>query len=50
MVDRPKPDYGKAREEIRMSPIVDTLGYPSGRGPYQLQLARGGRGNSDITG
>ena len=50
MVDRPKPDYGKPREEIRMSPIVDTLGYLPGRGPYQLQLAQGGRGNSDITG
>jgi hypothetical protein len=50
MVDRPKPDYGKPREEIRMSPVVDTLGYLPGRGPYQLQLAQGGRGNSDITG
>ena len=50
MVDRPKPDYGKPREDIRMSPVVDTLGYLPGRGPYQLQLAQGGRGNSDITG
>ena len=50
MVDRPKPDYGKPREDIRMSPVVDTLGYPPGRGPYQLLLAQGGRGNSDITG
>lgn len=50
MVDRPKPDYGKPREDIRMSPVVDTLGYPSGRGPYQLLLSQGGRSNSDITG
>ena len=50
MVDRPKTDYGKPREDIRMSPVVDTLGYLPGRGPYQLQLAQGGRGNSDITG
>lgn len=50
MVDRPKPDYGKPREDIRMSPVVDTLGYLPGRGPYQLLLAQGGRGNSDITG
>jgi hypothetical protein len=50
MVDRPDADYGKPREDIRMSPVVDTDGYLPGRGPYQLQLARGGRGNSDITG
>ena len=51
VIDRPKRDYGSPREEdVRMSPVVDTDGYLPGRGPYQLQLARGGRGNSDITG
>lgn len=51
VIDRPKPDYGSPRtEDVRMSPVVDTDGYLPGRGPYQLQLARGGRGNSDITG
>lgn len=51
VIERPKPDYGSPREEdVRMSPVVDTDGYLPGRGPYQLQLARGGRGNSDITG
>lgn len=50
IVDRPKRDYGKPSEDVRMSPVVDTDGYPPGRGPYQLQLARGCRGNSDITG
>jgi len=51
VIDRPKRDYGSPRDEdVRMSPVVDTDGYLPGRGPYQLQLARGGRGNSDITG
>jgi len=51
IIDRPKRDYGSPRDEdVRMSPVVDTDGYLPGRGPYQLQLARGGRGNSDITG
>jgi hypothetical protein len=50
IVDRPKRDYGKPSEDVRMSPVVDTDGYLPGRGPYQLQLARSGRGNSDITG
>jgi hypothetical protein len=51
MVDRPKPDYGNRRDDdVRMSPVVDTDGYLPGRGPYQLQVAQRGRGNSDITG
>ena len=51
VIDRPKRDYGSPRDEdVRMSPVVDTDGYLPGRGPYQLQMARGGRGNSDITG
>jgi hypothetical protein len=51
VIDRPKRDYGSPRtEDVRMSPVVDTDGYLPGRGPYQLQMARGGRGNSDITG
>ncbi len=35
-------------EEIRMSPVVDTLGYLPGRGPYQTSLIT--QNNSDITG
>ena len=35
-------------EEIRMSPIVDTMTYPPGRGPYQTSLIV--QSNSDITG
>lgn len=51
VIDRPKRDYGSPREEdVRMSPVVDTDGYLPGRGPYQLQMAQRGRGNSDITG
>ena len=50
IVDRPKRDYGNRPDDIKMSPVVDTLGYLPGRGPYQLQLAHSGRGNSDITG
>ena len=50
IVDRPKRDYGNRPDEIKMSPVVDTLGYLPGRGPYQLQIAQRGRGNSDITG
>ena len=37
-------------EPVRMSPVVDTEGYLPGRSPFQMQLARGGRQNSDITG
>jgi hypothetical protein len=51
MVDRPKPDYGNRRDDdVRMSPVVDTDGYPSGRSPYQMSISRAGRHNSDITG
>jgi hypothetical protein len=51
IVDRPKPDYGKPFDEsIRMSPVVDTIGYPSGRSPYQTSISRMGIRNSDITG
>jgi hypothetical protein len=52
MVERPKPDYGSRRDDdgIRMSPVVDTDGYPSGRSPYQMSISRSGRHNSDITG
>ena len=50
IVDRPKRDYGNRPDDIKMSPVVDTLGYLPGRGPYQLQIAQRGRGNSDITG
>lgn len=48
---RPKPDRGSPRrdEELRPSPVVDTLGYASGRSPFQLSLAQRGRRNSDIT-
>ena len=35
-------------EEVRMSPIVDTMTYPPGRGPYQRSLIA--QSNSDITG
>ena len=35
-------------EEVRMSPIVDTMTYPPGRGPYQTSLIV--QSNSDITG
>lgn len=35
-------------EQVRMSPIVDTMYYPSGRGPYQM--SRIVQSNSDITG
>jgi len=38
----------KKAEEIRMSPIVDTMTYPPGRGPYQRSLIA--QSNSDITG
>lgn len=51
VIDRPKRDYGSPRDEdVRMSPVVDTDGYLPGRGPFQIQLAQRGRGNSDITG
>lgn len=35
-------------DEVRMSPIVDTMHYPSGRGPYQMSRIM--QSNSDITG
>lgn len=50
--NRPKPDRGSPRreEELRRSPIVDTLGYASGRSPFQRLLAQRGIRHSDITG
>jgi hypothetical protein len=51
IVDRPKPSSSRVdAEPVRMSPVVDTEGYPPGRSPFQMSLARGGRQNSDITG
>ncbi len=45
----PEDDGAETKtEEIRMSPVVDTLGYPPGRGPYQTSLIT--QNNSDITG
>ena len=49
--DQPGPDFGSAPhvdEPVRMSPVVDTMTYPSGRGPYQT--SRYMATNSDITG
>lgn len=50
IVDMPAPETLSAsvEEVVRMSPIVDTIGYESGRSPFQLQ-ARAAK-NSDITG
>jgi hypothetical protein len=51
IVDQPAPDFGSAPridEPVRMSPIVDTMTYPPGRGPYQT--GRYMATNSDITG
>jgi hypothetical protein len=51
IVERPKSSDSRVDDEpVRMSPVVDTEGYPSGRSPFQMSLARGGRQNSDITG
>jgi hypothetical protein len=49
--DQPGPDFGSAPridEPVRMSPVVDTMTYPPGRGPYQT--SRYMATNSDITG
>lgn len=35
-------------DQVRMAPIVDTMYYPSGRGPYQMSRIM--QSNSDITG
>ena len=51
IVDQPGPDFGSAPrvdEPVRMSPIVDTMTYPPGRGPYQTSRYKAT--NSDITG
>ena len=50
IVDMPAPETLSAsvEEVVLMSPIVDTIGYESGRSPFQLQ-ARAAK-NSDITG
>ena len=37
-----------AAEPVRMSPVVDTMTYPPGRGPYQISMIA--QSNSDITG
>ncbi len=51
IIERPKPDYGRPYDEsIVMAPVVDTIGYPSGRSPYQVSISRMGIRNSDITG
>jgi len=51
IVDRPKPDRGQPEDDsIVMAPVVDTIGYPSGRSPYQVSISRMGIRNSDITG
>lgn len=51
IVDRPKPDRGQPlSDSLVMAPIVDTIGYPSGRSPYQISISRMGIRNSDITG
>ena len=51
IVARPKPDRGQPIDEsIVMAPVVDTIGYPSGRSPYQVSISRMGIRNSDITG
>ena len=51
IVDQPGPDFGSAPridEPVRMSPVVDTMTYPPGRGPYQTSRYKAT--NSDITG
>ena len=51
IVDQPGPDFGPAPrvdEPVRMSPVVDTMTYPPGRGPYQTSRYKAT--NSDITG
>ena len=49
IVDRSKTDTGSPMPEVvRMSPVVDCIGYESGRSPFQVSL-RAAR-NSDITG
>ena len=49
--DQPGPDFGSAPrvdEPVRPSPVVDTMTYPPGRGPYQTSRYKAT--NSDITG
>lgn len=51
IVDQPAPDFGSAPrvdEPVRPSPVVDTMTYPPGRGPYQTSRYKAT--NSDITG
>lgn len=50
IVDMPAPETLSASTDdvVRMSPIVDTIGYESGRSPFQI--AQRSARNSDITG
>ena len=47
-VPAPEPIANDQPEQLRMSPVVDTLGYLPGRSPFQM--SRTSRHNSDITG